>query len=49
MNQTTDLTELEQFRQWADDIGHWQIVEAVDRWRKMTAPPADDAEENSDG
>ena len=45
MNQPT---ELDQFRQWAEQIGHWRIVEAVDRWLKMTALPADGTKEKSD-
>ena len=43
-----NLTELQQFRQWAEQIGHWRIVEAVDRWRKLTTPPVDGTKEKSD-
>ena len=32
----------------AEQIGHWRSVEAVDRWRKLTTPPADDTKENQD-
>ena len=29
------MNELDGFRKWAADIGHYNIVEAVDRYRKM--------------
>ena len=29
------MDELQKFRKWADDIGHWQIVAGVDRYLAM--------------
>ena len=29
------MSELLEFRKWADDIGHWQIVAGVDRYLAM--------------
>ena len=34
-NRGEAMTELQKFRKWADDIGHWQIVAGVDRYLAM--------------
>ncbi len=26
------MNELEEFRKWAKDIGHWRVVAAIDRY-----------------
>ncbi len=31
------MTELLAFQKWAADIGHYRVVEAVDRYLKMLA------------